>query len=209
MRIGVLIPTVTGREDHLARACSSHCPPVRGVDWLLSIQSDFPTCAQAWNAGIPALLAAGVDYVVVSCDDFEAVGPYWLEAVKVCDVGAIACPILYNAGEAHRWPSSVDDGEPGEVARCTRSPNMLSAEAAARVFDVYSKIEPMQYYGDFLLGDIGGRLGYPAVIAAGFNFVHHWAQVGRHSDEENEADHGRYQRAIGELDQMIAAGAGS
>lgn len=206
-RIGVLVPTVDGREDHLARCVTSHCPPVNGVQWLLAVESNHPTCAEAWVAGVDRLLAAGAEYVCVTCDDFEALGPWWIEAVKTCDGGAVACPILFNAGETIRWPSSADDGEPGELARCTRSPNLFTAAQAEAVFAVYRQLEPMQYYGDFLLGDIAGRLGIEARVAGGFTFSHHWAQVGRHSDEQNEADHGRYQRALHLLDTLIPGGA--
>lgn len=202
-RIGVLVPTVTGREDHLARCVASHCPPATSVEWLLAVELDHPTCGEAWVAGVDRLLAAGAEYVLISCDDFEAVGPYWHHAVHLADRGHVCCPILHNVGEPQRWHSSVLDGEPGEAAACTRSPNLLTAEACRRVFDVYRQVEPLQYYGDFLIGDIAGRLGMPATVTPGFTFIHWWAQVGRHSDEQNARDHDTYKRVLARLDSEL------
>lgn len=199
-KIGVVVPTIDGREDHLARCVATHCPTTRMVEWVLSVQANHPNCAEAWIPGVRRVLEHGVDYVLVTADDFEARGPYWLGAVQVCDAGDIACPILYNRDEQTRWESSVLDGEPLEPARCTRSPNLLSFSQARRVFGVlewvFAEAEPMQYYGDFLIGDIAHRLGIGAVVAPGFTFSHWWAQVGRHDDAKNEADQVRYRRAL-------------
>lgn len=207
MRIGVVIPTVTGREEFFARAAMSHTADPE-IEWMLSAPRNHATCATAWTEGVDALLghAFPPDYVLISADDFTVaridMQDYWRGAVTLCDAGFIACPILYNRDEDDPWQSSLDDGVPGGPARCTRSPNLFTREQARKVFSIFRELEPVQYYGDFLLGDIGSRLGYEARIADSFRFRHWWAQVGRHSDAANEDDHDRYQRSLLRLDHM-------
>lgn len=206
MKIGVVIPTVTGREEYLSRSAHSHCPNdgVHWVDWHLAIYRDLPTCGHAWVRGVRDLLARGVDFICITCDDFEARREdYWYNAIAYCEAGELPAPILYNAGEDTRWQSSLEDGAPGELARCTRSPHMLSAEQAREIFSIRVELAPFQYYGDSLLGDIGARLGWPARICPGFEFTHHWAEAGRHTDEQNAIDHERYKAALLKLDHLL------
>lgn len=224
-RIGVVLPTVTGREALLDLAIRSHCPPWAesddGVTFALGIEKDLPTCARAWTRSVERLLPLELDYLLISADDFEARGPWWRNAITVCDAGGVACPLLFNhdclleggyfhqgecpqpgRGESERWESSNNDGEPGEPAACTRSPTLFTASQASSVFALFCQLPEMQYYGDFLLGDIAHRLGFQPVVADGFSFVHHWGQPGRHTDAQNEADHGRYLQALTELDEL-------
>src|SRR4051794_37075851 len=90
--ITVVIPTVTGREDDLARCIDAYL--TRSVhDVTVVTFKDLPTCAEGWNAG--ADVAAG-DYLHFSADDLEPANGWDVAAIAAVDAGFLPAPRIVN-----------------------------------------------------------------------------------------------------------------
>lgn len=157
-RIAVVIPTVTGRADHLARCVTEYAK----YDVEILVLPNRSCCGDAWNQG-----AAMVDtkYVHFTADDLEPL-PGWLEAAKeVADQGQIPAPLVLR-------PDGSSESAGGLVALVPFLPREL-----------WCHIGPvpagLHYYTDNWITDRGRDLGFPTVPCEDYAFVHHWAQPGR------------------------------
>jgi len=184
--ISVVIPTITGRENSLARTIAAYNFTTNAkIEWL--IYKDRPTCGIAWNEGIAE--ATG-DYIHLSADDLEP-QPGWYEAAwSKINHGFLPAPrILKPDGtlESCGWDDQErPDGTPEEFSRIPFAPK-----------EWFWEMGPMletHYMGDYYFGALGRRIGILTVIARDYLFIHHHEMTGRLNTLKS--DWNEYERAL-------------
>lgn len=92
MRVGIVFPTVDGREataDKVLNAFEATRP--YGWEFIFSIPENYSACGPAWNDGARDLLG-DVDYLFFTIDDAEP-HPGWVEvAARTVDAGYLPAP---------------------------------------------------------------------------------------------------------------------
>lgn len=200
---GIVLPTIAGREDTLARATRSHFshPWPFATVVLLHVERDHATCGEAWNAGAAFLLEhfglEDEDVLLFSADDLEP-RPGYLDAALGClRRGELPAPrLLTPAGE--RDPRT-DDGPANATVAFSRIP-CFTVETYRRL----GPCPPLHYYSDAYYGDRAANLGLTTRVVEGFDFVHHWSEVGRYGDERHAIDRRIYEQAGREHHVRIA-----
>ena len=171
MRISVIMPTISGREDSLARMVAAYRERTP-YDLEIINPKDHPSWPVACNAG--QLLATG-DILHFGSDDLEPLEG-WAEPMLACLAdGYLPAPQLWDFAWSEAMPvNQSDDGRPGNFTAFTRVPALTRAMAEA--------IGPwpvMDYYADNWVSDKARSLGWETRVTEGYRFVHHWNQVGR------------------------------
>lgn len=171
--IDVIIPTVTGREDSLARCMASY--QQTEPDANLIVVWDRPTVGIAWKTGLEQSVSP---YVHLTCDDLEVSEPDWAEkCCAVVDDGKLPAPIVWKpTGELESCGGDLGGGddliremrEDGSPVDFTTVP-FLSREQADRIGMIDS-----HYLADTFVSHRGRQLGIETVIVHGYEFVHHW-----------------------------------
>lgn len=150
VRVGVVIPTIDGRDDLLAQTMESYRAQ-DGAQVTFAVVRGAPTIGEGWAQGIIALSGSDVDYVALSADDVLHNTPTALANAVACAVfGYVASPRIVNVdGSLHSCGTfgggmllpDVTDGMP-----CVASPfpviGIRDAEAIA------PRIPPIHYYAD-------------------------------------------------------------
>lgn len=173
--IAVVIPTVAGREDVLARAVASHAAGAGAIHIL----KGFDNCGAAWNVGaLLALSNPDVTHVLFSADDLVAKPGWQVPAREATDVDReLPNAILREHGTMTHW--NVQDGADGALCAFPRVP-FLPVALLRRLLP----IPPIHYYSDCWVGARAADLGWKSRVTAGFEFVHLWAAPGRIHDSE-------------------------
>lgn len=90
MTISIIIPTVTGREEYLARCIQGYAERTPRPIELIVIH-DEPTVGQAWRKGLEQVTG---DYIHLTADDVVP-GYGWVDPLlEVTDQDAIPCPLV-------------------------------------------------------------------------------------------------------------------
>jgi hypothetical protein len=184
--ISVVVPTITGREHHLARCLAAYRE--HGGELELVVIEDAPTCGHAWEEG--GNQAQG-DYIHFSADDLVPHAGWWEAAVSYADKGELPCPrILRPDGSLEscgEWGAEREEGTETNIARIP----FLSRE----MWEKGGWILRAHYYTDNFIWHRGQQLGIPTVIARGYQFTHYYAAEGRKTSiDQDLAD---YQAAGG------------
>ncbi len=169
--ISVVIPTIQGREEHLAR-CVAAYEAHTTVPFELIVEHDHPACGPAWNAG--AARATG-DILHFSADDLEPQPGWHVPAMEALAAGTLPAPRLVN--QHGRLDScglhgvEMEDWAPVPMSVVPFLPCDLWAQVGP--------VLPIHYFTDNWISWRGARAGWPTVVRRGFAFTHHWAEVGR------------------------------
>lgn len=90
--LDIIIPTVTGREESLARCIAAY--QARTITpHQIRVYKDFPTCGEAWRVGAEQ---AKVKYLHLAADDLEPHYGWDTAAFEILADQAIPCPIVYE-----------------------------------------------------------------------------------------------------------------
>jgi hypothetical protein len=174
-RIAVVIPTVTGREDMLARVVAAYDATTPNM--TLAVMRGFSTCAEAWNAGAEQLAGSliGTTYLHFGADDLVPDDRWWVSAVDAVDQGVMPAPRIVNAA--------------GELDYCGEHGRDLPEWTAVQMsvvpffrWDQWDEIGPclpIHYFSDNYLSYRAALAGYPTAVRRGYSFTHLWAQPGR------------------------------
>ncbi len=93
--IGVVVPTVAGRERALAWSLESLTRTLPAGGYRIVIEHGWPTCGQAWNRGAQRLLEiSDPAYISFWADDVVALDGWWRPMVESCDDGAVPCAVV-------------------------------------------------------------------------------------------------------------------
>jgi Glycosyl transferase family 2 len=168
--ISVVVPTIPGREDHLARVIAAY--EATTPDLQLIVEHDHPTCAHAWNAG--AARATG-DYLHFGADDLVPAAGWWEPAVEAVDLGLMPAPRIVNADGGLDYC-----GEHGRELTDWRMVQMSVVPFfTAAQWRLIGPCLPIHYYSDNYLSWRAAQAGHPTVVRRGYQFTHWWAQAGR------------------------------
>ena len=92
--IDLIIPTVNGREESLERCISSYTE-MSAVELNVIVVPESKNCGWGWLQG---LQAGEAPYVLLACDDQEAIRPGWSErCIETAMRGQLPCPRVWNA----------------------------------------------------------------------------------------------------------------
>lgn len=172
VRLGIVIPTIAGREESLGRTISAYMAS-SGDGAVLEVIKNQPSWPAACNVGRRAL-AGRADILHFGADDLVP-QPGWLEpCLPVLEAGELPAPRVWNhEREGIPWSEPLD-GEPGSLTDFTRVP-ILTAAMAEQIGDWPEIV----YYADCWVSAKARSLGWPTRVVAGYDFVHHWHPVGR------------------------------
>ena len=170
MRVSIICPTVTGREESLARTHAAYCRYTSDFEFI--VIKDLPTCGHAWNAGYKE--ATG-DYIHLTADDIEPFSPWAEIGVASVEAGFLPCARVLNSDGSLQScgnnPDEVPDGTPSDLARIP----FMSREQAEAIFPILE----IHYATDYWVSHRGAQAGWPTVVVREFCFYHHFAQAGR------------------------------
>jgi GT2 family glycosyltransferase len=172
--IDLIVPTVEGREDSLAR-CLDSFPDLNHI-----VIKGQETCGSGWMEGIKR---SGADYLVLCCDDIEADPDCDLGAcVAAVDDGYLPAPVI------HRPDGSVESAG-GDIKAAGHllanvqadwtpvdfSPLPFASRAQIRKI----RMIPAHYMTDVFFSHKGRQLGYETVLRHDYKLIHHHAMTGR------------------------------
>ena len=189
-RIGVIIPTVQGRDDHLARCLAAYRQRSDGATLEIITVKDMPSCGEAWIQGA-RLLEPDFDYVHLTADDLEPHEGWWQPLADACDSECLGAPTVLNpdgtiqsAGGNRAQQNHLNSVAPpdGEFVDFTPIPFM-----SVQQWEEIGMI-PVHYHSDVWVSERGRQLDYPTVFCDGSVFTHHNAHAGRLSTHGRDAD---------------------
>lgn len=182
--IAVIIPTVPGREEDLARTVAAfEAEP----DCKVFPQYGHSAVGAGWRAGVEALISEGLRprYVLFGNDDmYPSEG--WLDpAVEASLAGATPCPVMFSStGElesAGAWKVHHPDWH---VVHWSPLPFFRLDEWGV----LGEGFPPIHYWSDnWLAVSSEYRLDRQIVVRHGFEFTHTWAQPSRQTLEDSAA----------------------
>jgi hypothetical protein len=182
--ISVIIPTISGREESLARAIASYEETLRDVAHEIIVVKDRKTWPTACNEGYAQ---AQGDILHFSADDLEALPDWHVDAVYALGVrNELLAPKVYNfVAQEDNW-DNPEDGADGQFTDFTRIPIMTRAQ--------YEKIgtwPEIIYYADLWVSYKGRSVGIPTRMLYSYRFIHHWSGIGRVDSRANMDKAGR------------------
>jgi len=175
MLLSVVIPTITGREESLARAIASYEDTTRECPHEIIVVKDEPTWPTACNVGFEKSKG---DVIHFSADDLEALPGWWKEALEVLFNDELPAPVVLNHSPDGEWDNR-HDGAHGVLTHFTRIPMMTRTQ--------YERVGPwpeFQYVADVWVSERARTLGIETRMVHSYAFVHHWEQVGRDGSPE-------------------------
>lgn len=197
MKISVVIPTISGREEVYSR-CHNAYRALRAGPHELEIIAEYghKSVGLAWQAG--AMKATG-DYIHLGNDDCEPRDGWWRYAIEAVEMGCLPSPQVYTADGIPQglpvWGSVAPDWS---VVTCCLIPFMSRVQ--------WERIQPLftaHYYTDNFITERARQAGWPCVLRTGYAFTHWWAQPGRGAgmseSDRMTSDERLYQHALAEV----------
>lgn len=170
--ISIVVPTIAGREDHLAR-CLAAYEANTTQPFELIVEHDHPAVGPAWNAG--AERATG-DFIHLTADDLEPHPGWDMVALETVERGALPAPRVINQhgtlDSCGLHGVEMEDWAPVPMSVIPFLPVLLWE-------DYVRPVLPIHYFTDNWISLRAARAGWPTMVRRGFQFTHHWAQWGR------------------------------
>ena len=175
--LSVIVPTISGREESLARAVKSYEDTTQDVDCEIIVILDEPTWPTACNVGYAKSTG---DVVHFSADDLEALPGWWeepLEFLKNAD--ELPAPKVMDYTPDGHFSNEID-GENLDLTHFTRIPIMRR--------DQWERIgiwPEIVYFADMWVSEKARTIGIKTRLLHSYIFVHHWSQIGRVDSKVN------------------------
>jgi len=183
--ISVIIPTIQGREAWLGRTLAAYERTTS--EYELVVLNDFPTCGQAWNAG---LLQAKGEYIHLSADDLEPHEGWWQAGMDSVRQGHLPCPRVVNSdGSLQSCGSDALENDTGTVSDVARIP-FFPESLTKHLYPIFDE----QYCGDYWISWKAAQAGWPTYVNREMVFTHHLVSEGRLNTLH--ADWASFQRSI-------------
>lgn len=183
--ISIILPTMLGREDHLARCLSSiskHTTRKFEVIFMLIGNSWGAACA------IAAEKAVG-DYLFFFSDDME-VTEGWEAALEICDAGMLPAPAIYNPDGTLQSGGAWGELRPhGMEVESTVLPLLSRAQ-----YELLGPMPPI-HFADAALSDRARAAGIKIVVCHDYKIIHHNATEGRRTRGEANGELARWRQA--------------
>lgn len=194
----IVVPTIPGREESLARCVESYMAHT-DTDYAIRIYRNSPSAGEGWLSGVAEHVAVHgpPDYVALTNDDCEVTGEWWPAAVEACDAGKLPAPIVLNT-DGSLQSAGGDFNEPSDLIHEIR-PDWAEVGFTTIPFMSWEQWErvgmvPLHYCSDCWVSERGRQLGIPTVLRHGYRVTHHLHQVGRINDAT--ADRSRMQSLL-------------
>jgi hypothetical protein len=177
--ISIVVPTIAGREEHLARCLNAYEKNTVSEIELIVVRGK-PHCGAAWNAGIAR--AAG-EFVHLTADDLEPHAGWDEAAIRRYSLAAmrLPAPCIYRPdGKVESvggdWPQTDTTRE--------RNGHITANTCVIPFFPrvIWPSLGPMieaHYYTDNYFSDRARAAGWEFIISRRYAFTHHWASEGR------------------------------
>lgn len=197
MKVGVVVPTISGREESLTRTLDAYRSTLAGVDYVLTVPRNKRFWPVACNEGAELLLRDGCDVLHYGADDVVPRHGWLQAALPVLEAGELPAPRVWDHfwhdGPAH---SQQIDGPVGALCYFSRVP-ILTADMAQRI----GPWPEIAYFADCWLSDAARSFGWQTRVTAGYDFVHHWHQHGRLDGDPQLMEEARlgWQKALEEI----------
>jgi nucleoside-diphosphate-sugar epimerase len=182
MNPSIVIPTIDGREESLARTIQIYRETMPAAEVI--IEHGHPTVADAWNAG--ALRATG-DTLHLTADDLTPETGWWEAASETLACHALPAPVFCHptGGESLPPPGGVQypghrDWSAFHASVIPTLPTSLWREIAP--------LPSIHYYSDNLISARAFRHGWPSALRAPYRFIHYLHDVGRAAKMAGWAD---------------------
>jgi hypothetical protein len=190
VRIGVVIPTIEGREKmyEITRRTYEHTLGDE-VEWRIVTVKQADSCGEAWQIGADELYN-GFDphYLHLGADDLVPLDGWWEAGVRVVEKGGVPGAYIRRPdGSLESCKAWETDGDDGELADLARVP-FCSWQQWLRI----SPIPPIQYYSDNAFHDKARDYGWPCIIDHGYAFIHHRPATPRPGENEQMIRDHRY-----------------
>lgn len=200
--LGVVVPTIPGREESLRRTLRAYLHHTREFPGglLIHVEKDRPTCGMAWDIGAQKF-GDRCDYLHFAADDVVPHEGWWQPLKEAVDAGFCACAVVVNpdgsvqsAGMSNWYPHPVcsQDWMPVEH---TLTPFMTWAQ--------WEQVRPIPHDLHFCTDTwVSARLGVQVVVREGSVFTHHNHPVGRGAGMDihvrNQRDRARFHQLLEE-----------
>lgn len=177
--ITVVVPTISGREESLQRALASYDLTLAGEDYEIIEIKDWPSWPSACNEGYKK---SDSHYVHFTADDLEAL-PGWWDAARQALTETpeeLPAPRVYDyfPPPEGKFMNEID-GADGDLTHFTRIPIMTRGQ-----YETIGSWPHIDYYADLWLSEKARTLGIRTRMVYGYDFVHHWSQIGRVDTKE-------------------------
>lgn len=180
MKVGIVLPTVPGRErvfDRVYGAFEATCPP--GWEFDIVVPEGFPTVGQAWNDGVPDVLDS--DYLFLTIDDLEP-HPGWLAvAAQTVDAGFIPAPRQEFSDGTLESCGSLGFGQLlPEAPDCTPCRNAGVVFVRPEWYEQVGPFLPIHFATDDDWNYRATLHGYYLLYRSGMRFTHHHELASTH-----------------------------
>ena len=171
----VVVPTITGREESLQRTLDSYAETLEGVDHDVVVIQDAPTWPTACNEGYEK---SDSPYILFGADDLDGLEGWWQagKAALLERPMELPAPRVYDdhGPDGTRWFMNESDGADGDLTHFTRVPLMSKEQ-----WETVGPWPEIDYYADIWVSEKARTLGIRTRMVYGFDFFHHWSQIGR------------------------------
>ena len=172
----VVIPTISGREESLARAIASYETTLEGVEHELIVIKDEPSWPRACNVGYQQ---AKGDIIHWTADDLEAMPGWYSDIPEALERDELPAPAVYDYRPDGKF-SNEADGADGDTTWFTRIP-ICRRDQAERI-GLWPEIT---YYADIWFSEKARAVGIETRLLHSYRFVHHWSPIGRVDSQQN------------------------
>lgn len=191
MKLGIVIPTVAGREEHFERCNRAYCETLRSlpVPYLVVVARDRPTCGIAWREGADFLMRQGCDVLHFSADDLEPLPGWYQSGMAAVMASWYPGPVIFKpdgsldtCGHVNRWLPDREECEFSEI------PLMTTDQ-----YREWGPSLPLHYYTDNWFSHRAREAGTVTRVTYGYHFKHHWAPAARNQRmAEDGREYDRY-----------------
>lgn len=165
--ISVVIPTISGREDSLARCVESYCLSSMEVEVI--VVRNAPSCGHAWQKGYSQSKG---EYVHFTADDIIPFPNWWLGATQMLEIGIVPAATVF----APNGKLAVCDSPLGDMGL---HPNVLVPMLTREMLDLGDWLLPIHYGSDDWITYRAVELGMDVRRCPGYDFTHFVANEGR------------------------------
>lgn len=187
--LSVVIPTISGREESLARCVESYERTLEGVSHEIIVVKDESTWPRACNVGYTKSTG---DIIHWTADDLEALPGWYNDIPAFLENDELAAPAVYDYREDGKF-SNAEDGPDGATTWFTRIP-ICRRDQAERI-GLWPEII---YYADIWFSEKARAIGIETRLLYSYRFVHHWCGIGRVDSTANLDKSGRELAALRE-----------
>lgn len=174
--LSVVIPTISGREESLARTIASYENTLEGVAHEIIVVKDENSWPRACNIGYG--MAKG-DMIHWTADDLEAAPGWYADVPSFLKEDELPAPTVFDYRLDGKF-SNAEDGPDGTLTWFTRVP-MCRRDQADRI----GPWPEITYYADVWFSEKARSVGIETRMLYTYRFVHHWSSVGRVDSQRN------------------------